>query len=69
MISVADGDLPAADKADCSDNTHAIFHRGKGLCPDWETNFEALAKKDILPNMGKDKALRGVFFGERARTE
>ena len=40
-VHVADGDLPSADKAGCTDNTAGIFQRGHGLCPDWEANFEA----------------------------
>ena len=50
--------------AGCSDNTKAIFERGKGLCPNWEANLQTLAKTEILPNFGPGKALRGVFFGD-----
>jgi hypothetical protein len=63
------GGLPAAHTAGCSDNPKAIFQRGEGaakglLCPNWEANFEDLAKTEILPNFGPGKALRGVFFGD-----
>jgi hypothetical protein len=52
------GGLPAEPAAG------AIFKRGVGLADGWEASLEALVAKDVTPNLGKDKALRGVFLGD-----
>lgn len=41
-----------------------VFIRGVGLAPNWEANLEAVVKKNILPNLGPGKPLRGVFLGD-----
>ena len=42
----------------------AIFKRGTGLADGWEAKLEAIVANDIVPNLGKGKALRGVFLGD-----
>jgi hypothetical protein len=41
-----------------------VFVRGVGLAMGWEAALERIFITQIQPNMGPDKALRGVFIGD-----
>ena len=41
-----------------------VFVRGVGLAMGWEAAMERIFTTQIQPNMGPDKALRGVFIGD-----
>jgi hypothetical protein len=41
-----------------------VFVRGVGLAMGWEAALERIFTTQIQPNMGPDKALRGVFIGD-----
>lgn len=54
------GDLPSASPGVVG----GVFVRGTGLALGWETAIEKIAREEILPYLGPDKALRGIFLGD-----